>query len=109
MTDVGQIHYCLGFLVTRDASGSDVSVYKVKDSPAESVDMLKRFRESKSHVIVYPYRELIGSLMYVTTVSRPDIANVVRILSKFIHKRVPVRSCKSFTESVAILSWDQTF
>jgi len=109
MTDLGQIHHCLGFQVTRDASflylrqtsyiervlerfagfgihGSDASVYKIKDSPAESGDMLKRFRESKSHAMVYPYRELIGSLMYLTTVSRPDIANVVRILSKFTNE-----------------------
>jgi hypothetical protein len=106
MTDLGQIHHCLGFQVTRDESflylrqtsyiervlerfagfgfhGSDASIYKTKDSPAESGDMLKRFRESKSHPLTYPYRELIGCLMYLTTVSRPDIANVVRILSKF--------------------------
>ena len=106
MTDLGNIHHCLGFQVTRDSEflylrqsgyisrvldrfvgfglhGSEVDVYKTMDSPAESGDMLKRFRETKSHSITYPYRELIGCLMYLTTVSRPDIANAVRILSKF--------------------------
>ena len=109
MTDLGEIHHCLGFQVTRDSQflhlrqtsyidrvlerfagfgfhGSESKVYKTKDSPAESGDMLKRFRESKSHSMVYPYRELIGSLKYLTTVSRPDIANVVRLLSKFTNE-----------------------
>ena len=31
----------------------------------------------------YPYRELVGALQYLVRGSRPDIANAVRVLSKF--------------------------
>ena len=32
----------------------------------------------------YPYHELIGSLLYLSITSRPDISNIVRFLSKFV-------------------------
>ena len=32
----------------------------------------------------YPYRELVGSLHYLVSGTRPDIANAVRTLSKFL-------------------------
>lgn len=34
----------------------------------------------------FPYRELVGSLIYVSTVSRPDIAYATSILSRFMDK-----------------------
>ena len=33
-----------------------------------------------------PYRELVGSLQYLVTATRPDIANAVRNLSKHLAK-----------------------
>lgn len=33
----------------------------------------------------YPYRELVGSLMYLATSTRPDIANTVSRLSQFLN------------------------
>jgi len=39
--------------------------------------------EYESHV---PYREIIGSLMFLATVTRPDIAFAVNNLSKFVNK-----------------------
>lgn len=34
----------------------------------------------------FPYRELIGSLMYLSVVSRPDITYAVNVMSKFLDK-----------------------
>lgn len=48
----------------------------------------------------YPYRELIGSLMYLAVGTRPDIAHAVGVVSRFmenprmIHERATKRIVK---------------
>ena len=48
--------------------------------------VLKSSKLSPSEVkrLDLPYRELVGSLQYLVTCTRPDIANAVRNLSKFL-------------------------
>lgn len=40
----------------------------------------------KEKIVNVPYRELIGSLMYISTISRPDIIYAVSYLHKFVEK-----------------------
>lgn len=43
-----------------------------------------QFKEEDS--IDIPYRELIGSLLYISTMSRPDITFATSYLSRFLDK-----------------------
>lgn len=43
----------------------------------------KPMNESKSEEILFPYREAVGSLMYLAIGSRPDIAYIVNHMSQF--------------------------
>lgn len=43
------------------------------------------FDEKEEILTNIPYRELVGSLMYLATTSRPDIANATGFLSRYMH------------------------
>ena len=106
LTDLGPVHWLLGIKVTRDRTAHTISlsqstfidtilscfsladikphgspmvpgiIYSKKDSPF-SPDEAARMQ----HV---PYRQAIGSLMYLAVATRPDIAFAVSILSRFL-------------------------
>jgi hypothetical protein len=97
MTDLGELHYFLGIEVWQKEDGILMSQGKY------TLDILKKFRmtscklettplevglklyghdESKS-VDITLYRQLVGSLIYLTT-TRPDISFAVSIVSRFM-------------------------
>lgn len=58
-----------------------------KPPPSPLLGKLSRNNEEaqndNENIASYPYRELIGSLMYIATTTRPDISFPVAYLSQF--------------------------
>ena len=55
-------------------------------TPADSNFKLMKMREGKAFAPKYPYRELVGALMYIATCTRPDIAHAVGEDAKFCER-----------------------
>eukprot|EP00253_Pinus_taeda_P036220 PITA_36220 len=105
MTDLGYVHYYLGIEVSQHPKSIFLSQKKY------IVDLLNRFGMTECNPVTTPmeqnlkltsiegkefedatkYRQLVGSLNYLTT-TRPDISFVVGILSRFIQKPFPTYS-----------------
>eukprot|EP00253_Pinus_taeda_P029479 PITA_29479 len=99
MTDLGYVHYNLGIEVTQHPKSIFLSQKKYIE------DLLKKFGMTECNTLTTPmeqnlkltpfegkefedatkYRQLVGSLNYLTT-TRPDISFVVGILSLFMQK-----------------------
>ena len=54
--------------------------------PADPNVLLQPVESSEERLCNVPYREAVGSLMFLATVSRPDIAYAVNTASKFLNK-----------------------
>jgi hypothetical protein len=106
MTDLGDVTYILGVNVKRDRSKRTFTM----SQPLYIESTLDRFGmtscapastpipynthilpewcpstpEAKSTMEKYPYRELVGSLIYLSVMSRPDIAFAVGLLSRYL-------------------------
>ena len=97
MKDLDMMHYFLGMEVWQNADGISLGQgkytmeilkkfrmldYKVIATPMES--NLKRLCDASSESVdATMYRQMIGSLMYLTN-KRPDICFVVNTLSQFL-------------------------
>lgn len=57
-------------------------------TPSDSNQVLHGFTESKASN--YPYREAVGSLMYLSVGTRPDITHVVGIASRYLENPTTV-------------------
>jgi hypothetical protein len=100
MKDLGQVSKCLGINFTRDWKRHTIHI----DQSDYILNLLKRFKMEDSHpvrtpedvnqkldlhtnetetTLIFPYREAIGGLLYLTQISRPDIAHAVNYLSRF--------------------------
>jgi hypothetical protein len=99
MKDLGELHYCLGLEVWREDGKTLVTQSKY------TKELLRRFNMNECKAVSIPlehnaklynddetkeventlYRQLVGSLNYLTT-TRPDIAYSVNILSQFMAK-----------------------
>ena len=107
LTDLGPVHWLLGIKVTRNRAAraislsqssyidsilarfslSDASPYQTPMAPSASYS--KRDGASNApdaaHMRKIPYREAIGSLMYASVATRPDITFAVSTLSQFLN------------------------
>jgi hypothetical protein len=99
MTDLGPLHYFLGLQITQSASRIGIS------QPKYALDLLNRFHmlDCKSAPMPFLsgvklstkcstplvdatlYRQLVGSLLYLTH-SRPDISYAVGLVSRFMQE-----------------------
>jgi len=111
MKDLGELNYFLGMEVTRDKEKGTIKLSQHKDTTdvlrsfgfleaaTSSLPMspgLKLFNPilkaqtdfadaNTSTTKKYPYREVVGSLMYLQISTRPDLAYSVSYLSRFLN------------------------
>ena len=106
ITDLGPVHWLLGIKITRDRDSRTLTLsqesyidniirkfnlsgakpintpmipsisYSTQDCPADETEAVRMAR--------VPYREAIGSLMYASVATRPDISFAVSTLSQFL-------------------------
>eukprot|EP00253_Pinus_taeda_P028118 PITA_28118 len=107
MKDLGSLHYCLGLEVCRDTGQTFLTQWKYARNLLEEFGMnqcrsaatplqqnLKLSSDDGTkEVDATMYRQLIGSLIYLTT-TRPDLAYSVSVLSQFMSKPL-----ESFSDS----------
>ena len=55
-------------------------------TPTDSNSKLMKMRQEEAFAPKYPYRELVGALMYIATCTRPDIAHAVGEDAKFCER-----------------------
>ena len=106
LTDLGPVDSLLGIQITRDRAARKISLsqetfiksilarFSLSDAKACNTPMLSPMTLSKqdspqnateaAHMSRVPYREAIGSLMYVSVATRPDITFAVSTLSQFL-------------------------
>jgi hypothetical protein len=103
MSDLGSLRYFLGIEVLQTPKGYYLSQYKyIQDLIARSgisdncmaatpMDIHLQLRLNDDPSLPEPsrYRHIVGSLVYLT-ITRPDIAHAVHILSQFVAARTSV-------------------
>jgi hypothetical protein len=99
MKDLGELHYCLGLEVWRNAGQTFVCQskyireilkrFKMDQCKSSSVPMQQNVKlscdDGSKEVNGTVYRQMVGSLNYLTT-TRPDISYSVSVLSQFMAK-----------------------
>ena len=106
MKDLGEIHWLLNLKIERDFTDKSISIsqetyidkivkkFNLQDAkdcatPLDpniklSKDQCPDSDEEKKTMAKIPYRQAIGSLMWATVATRPDIAFAVSVLSQFL-------------------------
>jgi Reverse transcriptase (RNA-dependent DNA polymerase) len=99
--DLGDASYFLGFEIVRDRSAKTLWIGQTKlvnDTlhrhqfeeanatilPMDAGLKLQRYRDGDEIATDQPYREIVGSLLYIANCTRPDIAFPVGVLSRFV-------------------------
>jgi transposase InsO family protein len=99
--ELGEAVYFLGFQIARDRKNKELWVgqtkfaretlerFGMKDCKSKLLPFdvnvkLSKFGEDVLDVSVYPYMELVGTLLYLVGCTRPDLAYVVGVLSRFM-------------------------
>ena len=100
--DLGEIGFLLGCKITRDRTTRTIKF----SQGAYARDVLRRFQmENAQQVstpsstsvklqkskegdpsVAFPYREAVGSLMYLSIMTRPDIAEAVNTVARFVER-----------------------
>ena len=101
--DLGELHYVLGMCVKRNRGlrrlsisqtkylegilkKSDMDKCKPVSTPLEAGRKFESLSEDEKPVDAKLFQMAIGCLIYATTISRPDLAAAVGVLSKFMAK-----------------------
>lgn len=102
MKDLGEIRFCIGIHVERDREKGIIYLdqkkyiqqvlekYGMLDSkPVKTpMDLNAKFQKSEETNILHdiPYQEIIGCLLYISQITRPDISFAINMLSKYNNK-----------------------
>jgi hypothetical protein len=98
--ELGEIKYCLGIQVKRNREKKTIEInqeamidrvakrFAIEECkptylPADVNSKLVKSMDQDNKATKMPYRELVGSLMYIMVCTRPDISNAVGEVSKF--------------------------
>lgn len=101
--DLGDINYCIGIHVERDREKGVIYLdqkkyirevlnkYGMSDCKSVKIPMdvntkLKSISEETDTLKGIPYQEIIGCLLYISQITRPDISFVINLLSKYNQK-----------------------
>lgn len=94
--DMGQVEKFLGMEITREENSLKITQtgmiekmlekFNMKDANPSKTPILKGFQVEDKEIEDVPYRQLIGCLMFIATVSRPDISYVTSFLSQYLDK-----------------------
>ena len=112
LTDLGPVHWFLGIKITRNRSArtlslsqrsyidtiltwfqlSDAKPYCTLMAPGAiySTDNCPSDATEATRMRKVPYREAVGSLMYASVATRPDISHAVSTLSRFLNNPGPI-------------------
>jgi Reverse transcriptase (RNA-dependent DNA polymerase) len=100
--DLGEAKYFIGMEIVRDRPSKSLKVMQKKyaeevvarfgmaDAKPAAVPLSASVKLSRAvdaaplDAIVYPYRELVGSLMYLSVCTRPDISQAVGALARYM-------------------------
>lgn len=105
--DMGEAHFFLGMTIERDRSNRTIKLsqanmvsdivdkYGLADGKTRNIPLSSSVRLSQEEgepldTATYNYGSLIGSLLYVSVCTRPDIAQAVGALSKFMRSPTSV-------------------
>ncbi|KAJ8554626.1 hypothetical protein ON010_g9855 [Phytophthora cinnamomi] len=103
MTDLGGVSYLLGWTIERNRANRSIFIHQksyatkvldrfsMLDSNPKRIPIAQQLSvkdcpsddEMKAHMTSKPYREAVGSFMYLMTGTRPDLAYFIREVSKF--------------------------
>ena len=100
--ELGELKFCLGIEIVRNRESKTIrinqqayikrlaekfGVSKCKDvyTPTNESEKLTKL-ENEDFATKWPYRELVGALMYVATCTRPDIMHAVGEVAKYCEK-----------------------
>lgn len=105
-SDLGEASFIVGIQITRDRAARTISLSQTAlidsvvsqfrqenahpaSTPLTAGSKLRKSdcpmtEEGRADMAKYPYRQLVGSLMYIAIGTRPDISQAVRSLSQFL-------------------------
>ena len=106
MDDRGQVHYLLGMSIQRERESKILTIsqksylenilkrFGIQDckpvsTPLEPGKKYDKLQDDRDPVDVQRYQAAIGSLIYASIASRPDIAEAVGVLSQFMARPGP--------------------
>lgn len=98
--DLGELKYCLGLHINRDRQKGTLCISQIKyiqntlhkygmsncksvKTPMDPKTKLTMSEKENSISHLIPYQEIVGSLLYLSQGTRPDISYAINTLSKF--------------------------